>query len=658
MIITRLSLKNFGVYAGLNTFEFNGSKPIVLIGGMNGRGKTTFLEAVLLALYGANSFAYHESKYKTYGQYLKAYVNTADNSLEAYVELEFKLDPTTNERYLINRSWSGAGQRTREKIVVKKDGEYSVFLTDNWSLFVENILPSGLSNFFFFDGEKIAELAVENTSTQMKESIKALLGVSVLDVLENDLSRIISKVAKNSENHMATKELDLLRDKKNQADVALQLSDERLREIGSQIEENQKKIEKARLDYSSKGGDVVTQRQDLFTQRSTLKAQVDQGKEQLIAVSAGELPLLLVKDLISDIYWQAQKEHEAKITGYAIEKMNAMAKDYALANSAAIGSVKDFIDFVQKKSQEEGIEFIYDISDQALYLIGSLLNNKLIKEKGEALRSMAVIQKNQAKINEIDSYLSVDIDENALSKIYKQIKSLEAESIDLQVALEAEEKKRTALHGEAIRASSEYSKFVEELLSNLELNDDSDRIIKYAHQANSILEAYKIRLQERKVGVLAKTMTTCYKKLANKKNLINTIEMDAKTLDFIYRNSDGYIVPKESLSAGEKQLMVISLLWALAICSKKKLPVIIDTPLSRMDSNHRISLITTYFPNASDQTIILSTDSEIDHNYYELMKDNVGDEYTLEYDDDNKRSTITRGYFLGEKYDNKTNQTV
>ena len=658
MIITRLSLKNFGVYAGLNTFEFNGSKPIVLIGGMNGRGKTTFLEAVLLALYGANSFAYHESKYKTYGQYLKAYVNTADNSLEAYVELEFKLDPTTNERYLINRSWSGAGQRTREKIVVKKDGEYSAFLTDNWSLFVENILPSGLSNFFFFDGEKIAELAVENTSTQMKESIKALLGVSVLDVLENDLSRIISKVAKNSENHMATKELDLLRDKKNQADVALQLSDERLREIGSQIEENQKKIEKARLDYSSKGGDVVTQRQDLFTQRSTLKAQVDQGKEQLIAVSAGELPLLLVKDLISDIYWQAQKEHEAKITGYAIEKMNAMAKDYALANSAAIGSVKDFIDFVQKKSQEEGIEFIYDISDQALYLIGSLLNNKLIKEKGEALRSMAVIQKNQAKINEIDSYLSVDIDENALSKIYKQIKSLEAESIDLQVALEAEEKKRTALHGEAIRASSEYSKFVEELLSNLELNDDSDRIIKYAHQANSILEAYKIRLQERKVGVLAKTMTTCYKKLANKKNLINPIEMDAKTLDFIYRNSDGYIVPKESLSAGEKQLMVISLLWALAICSKKKLPVIIDTPLSRMDSNHRISLITTYFPNASDQTIILSTDSEIDHNYYELMKDNVGDEYTLEYDDDNKRSTITRGYFLGEKYDNKTNQTV
>ena len=53
MIITKLVLHNFGVYAGTNTFEFHGKKPVVLIGGMNGRGKTTFLEAVLLALYGA-----------------------------------------------------------------------------------------------------------------------------------------------------------------------------------------------------------------------------------------------------------------------------------------------------------------------------------------------------------------------------------------------------------------------------------------------------------------------------------------------------------------------------------------------------------------------------------------------------------------------------
>ena len=68
MIISKLTLYNFGVYAGENTFEFHSEKPVVLIGGMNGRGKTTFLDAVLLALYGPNSFAFNESRYKSYGQ--------------------------------------------------------------------------------------------------------------------------------------------------------------------------------------------------------------------------------------------------------------------------------------------------------------------------------------------------------------------------------------------------------------------------------------------------------------------------------------------------------------------------------------------------------------------------------------------------------------
>lgn len=96
--------------------------------------------------------------------------------------------------------------------------------------------------------------------------------------------------------------------------------------------------------------------------------------------------------------------------------------------------------------------------------------------------------------------------------------------------------------------------------------------------------------------------------------------MDPETLDLQYLNADGEEIAKKRLSAGEKQLMVISLLWALAICSKKKLPVIIDTPLSRLDSSHRQALIKTYFPKASDQTIILSTDSEIDENYYTMIR--------------------------------------
>ena len=646
MIITKLTFHNFGVYAGNNVFEFESSKPVVLIGGMNGRGKTTFLEGVLLALYGANSFAYSESKYSSYGQYLKAFVNTADGSLETYVELEFKLENETDERYLIRRSWPGNGQRTRETIQVKKDGQDNTFLTDNWAMFIENILPSGLSSFFFFDGEKIAELAVENTNAQMKESIKTLLGISVLELLDNDISRIVNRVGKRSNDQVHTKELKILRERKNQTEVALQIIDDRIAETSAQIEEARKKLEKAKVDYTSKGGDIVVQRQDLFTERTALVAKVEQGKETLIGVAASELPLLLVKDLLEDISVQAAKEHETKLLGYTVDKIHSMFETYSDGGDS--NSVRDFISYVENKAAEESTEIVFDISDQSFYQLTSLLGNGLMNAQGNMLQNMATCQKGIAKIDEIDSYLSVDIDEKVLSKIYKKIKTLEQEIIEHEASLEIAQKQRTGLNGDVMRATSEYNRFVENMLSNLESDDDNGRILKYAHHATQALAEYKIRLQKKKIGTLAETMTKCYKQLANKKNLISRIDMDAVTLDFVYLNADNQIVPKESLSAGEKQLMVISLLWALAICSKKKLPVIIDTPLSRMDSVHRVALIKTYFPNASDQTIILSTDSEIDKHYYEIMKDTVGDEFTLVYDDELKCSKIKKGYFLGD----------
>lgn len=207
------------------------------------------------------------------------------------------------------------------------------------------------------------------------------------------------------------------------------------------------------------------------------------------------------------------------------------------------------------------------------------------------------------------------------------------------------QQERSSINSTVITKSAEYSRDIEIFLQKLEIHDDSERMMKYSNIALRILEAYAVELQRRKTGTLGTTITKCYKQLANKKNLIQEIVMNPETLDMQYLDESGNEVSKESLSAGEKQLMVIAILWALALCSKKKLPVIIDTPLSRLDSQHRTSIISTYFPNASDQTIILSTDTEIDQNYYEMMKNSVGDEFTLVYSEETKSTSIKKGYF-------------
>lgn len=645
MIIKQLTMHNFGVYAFTNILKFSSEKPIVLIGGMNGRGKTTILEAILLVLYGMNSIAYTESKYASYAQYLKSYVNKTDGTLESYIEIEFTMDKSESEVYTVRRGWKAKSLRTHEQISVKKNGVENSFLTENWSMFVENILPSALSSFFFFDGEKIAELAVEDTSERMKESIKAMLGITVLDVLQGDLQRIISKISKNSADNQDLQKLNELRIIKEEAEEVLINIDNELATLQEEVQIMNIELEKLNTEYSVKGGGILEQKNKLLRERSDSLSEINLSQEQLLDLAGGNLPLLLVLPLLKDIENQSKIEHEKKIEKITLNKVTEFYQKYHKKED----TISDFINFIQNEITEEETMDKYQLSDVNLLQIQNLLSGNLLKNREKLLELMNFRDSLKKKVDEIDNSLSVDINEDELKYLFEQIKAQERAIIEKQVHIEDLKKNRISIHGKYMMAESEFSRFVEHTLITLESADADARIIKYSHIANNIIQLYRIRLQERKTDILAKTMTDCYHKLANKKNLVDKIVMDPETLDLKYFNNNGEEVAKKQLSAGEKQLMVISLLWALAICSKKKLPVIIDTPLSRLDSSHRQALIKTYFPKASDQTIILSTDSEIDEKYYLMMRDSVGDEFTLQYDDELKNTSIKNGYFGWEK---------
>lgn len=645
MIIKRLTLNNFGVYAGQNSFEFTSDKPIVLVGGMNGRGKTTFLEAILLALYGSNSIAYKESNYSTYGKYLRSYINKSSWSQQASVELEFVMSESTGREYVINRKWDSLSRRTAETITVKENGQYSEFLTKNWAMFIENILPSALSSFYFFDGEKIAELAVDDTNVQMKESIRSMLGISVLDVLKNDLGRVLRKSSKKTSHGRAGMDLEELRQKKEELEIALQKTDKDIEKITQDVAKKQNEIEELHHQYELKGGDVIEQRKALMQKRSDLLAEIDQNQALLIDASADALPLVLVKDLILDIKLQAEDEHNDLIMQQAMGQIEIFLQEYSVQHTESYPHNKAFVNFVKEMSEAAATEPLYGVSDHALFQLNSLIEEILTQVTSstkQLLERKGALQKN---LDEVESYLSLDINEKVLSELFTDIREQELELVQLNVELTSKQQERTTINGVLMAASSEFSKAVEAYLANEELLDDSDRMMRYSNIALHIAEEFTVELQKRKTGVLADTITACYKKLANKKNLIQKIVMDPRSLDIAYLDDLGKNVSKDSLSAGEKQLMVIAILWALAICSKKKLPVIIDTPLSRLDSMHRTSLVTTYFPQASEQTIILSTDSEIDHTYYNMMKESVGDEFTLSYSEETKSTTILKGYF-------------
>lgn len=645
MIINRLTMHNFGVYAGTNTFEFTNKKPIVLIGGMNGRGKTTFLEAILLSLYGSNSIAYKESDYNSYNQYLRSYVNNNSLSQSSYVEIEFLLNESSNDIYLVRREWNALSRITKEEISVQQNGEYSEFLTRNWAMFVENILPSALSSFYFFDGEKIAELAVAKTDDQMKASIRSMLGMTTLDVLKNDLGRIVKKINRNNKTVESNKPLEILRVERDQAISELEQIDESITIAAKKVKVLHEELDQLHKKYELQGGAVLEQRQSLMQKRAQLHTEMTQNAELLVGMAATELPIFLVRDLVSQIKLQAEDEHNDFIMQQALEQMDDYLSEFEMQYPESIEASRVFVDYVRKQTEENSSPKLYEMSDHALFQMNDLVENALQQSVNNTRLLLANKADLKMQLDEVESYLTLDINEKALTSIYDQIKAKEADLVEAQVKYNGLQQERSSINSTVITKSAEYSRDIEIFLQKLELHDDSERMMKYSNIALRILEAYAVELQRRKTGTLGATITKCYKQLANKKNLIQEIVMSSETLDMQYLDEKGNEVSKESLSAGEKQLMVIAILWALALCSKKKLPVIIDTPLSRLDSQHRTSIINTYFPNASDQTIILSTDTEIDQNYYEMMKNSVGDEFTLVYNEETKSTSIKKGYF-------------
>ena len=649
MVIKRLQLHNFGVYAGDNEFVFEGDKPIVLIGGMNGRGKTTFLEAVLLALYGQSSFAYSESAYKTYSDYLRSFVNRGADDNTCSVTLEFENNSGFLENYVIRRVWDAEGKRTKEQITVHKDGEYNEFLTNNWPLFVENILPSALSSFFFFDGEKIAELAVDRTNDRLKDSIISMLGISVLDALNNDIIRNLKKMNKAGKQSASADEIEKLRNEKDDILKELMAVDAELEKIKNKLNKDNDSLDSLHQLYTAKGGDALNKREEMLKNRGSLAAELSKEEGILSGLIAEELPLLLVGDLLAEIKLQATDEHISLVMLESVNQLDSFYKDFMSDYSGDKGAGKDFLNFVKKQTKGNQGETICGLSEQALFQVNDLVEGSLedaLRSAKETLKKKVKLEK---KISALDNYLSLDINDKELQEIYTKIKKAEQRVIDDQVKLAEIEQHRSSVNARIMSATSEFNKNVEIYLATAESRDSFDRITKYSNMALNIIKEYRVALQKKKTGLLAATITDCYLKLANKKNLIRKIEMDPETLDWRCLSNDDSEIPRDSLSAGEQQLMVISILWALALCSKKKLPVIIDTPLSRLDSTHRAALITTYFPNAGEQTIILSTDSEIDERYYKLMKKNIGDEFTLDYDEASKSTSIQKGYLIGAK---------
>jgi len=167
-----------------------------------------------------------------------------------------------------------------------------------------------------------------------------------------------------------------------------------------------------------------------------------------------------------------------------------------------------------------------------------------------------------------------------------------------------------------------------------------------------VLEEYRTALIGRKISQLERTFMDCFQRLHRKDDVLTRVSISPKTFSATLFDKREHAIPKAELSAGEKQIYAISMLWALASTSGRPLPVIIDTPLGRLDSDHRRLLVERYFPHASHQVIILSTDTEVDQRLFQQLQPHIARAYRLDFDSREGCTKVKSGYFWeGEEVD-------
>ncbi|MEO8498783.1 MAG: DNA sulfur modification protein DndD, partial [Planctomycetota bacterium] len=175
--------------------------------------------------------------------------------------------------------------------------------------------------------------------------------------------------------------------------------------------------------------------------------------------------------------------------------------------------------------------------------------------------------------------------------------------------------------------------------------EEAGRMIKMAVRTQETMSEYLKRATNRKIEHLSKEVGDAFQFLLRKQSLIERVEIDPESFRITLYGTNGEVLPKERLSEGEKQIFAISVLWGLAKSSPRPLPAIIDTPMARLDSEHRGHLIERYFPHASHQVIVLSTDAEVDRESYADLLPHVSHSFHLRYDDVEQRTEVEDGYF-------------
>ncbi|MEH1842263.1 MAG: DNA sulfur modification protein DndD [Nostoc sp.] len=661
MIFLELVLQNFGPYSGRQVINLDPRKdenprPIILLGGMNGGGKTTLMDAIRLALYG------HRAQCSTrgnlsYNDFLNQCVNSKANPAEkTRIELVFEhIEDDKPVKYRIVRTWEKNPKDGKDYLgILGDDDTWPVeSLVNTWDDYIENLLPLGISNLFLFDGEQVRNLAEQESPPLIViEAIRGLLGLELSDRLAVDLEILVNRKRKEMADTKDLANIEEIEKRLTQQQEDYLVKEEKLAHFKNQLEELET-IQREVLDkYVSEGGKIAAERNQLEQQQKEKTAAAENIRQSMCELAADVLPLKLIYNLLNQV--QAQGANEFRYQQVQLARDVLLERDKRLLNwlsELAIASekidkinsflAKDIDSLYTANSQSESPWLLADEEslsqlDNVRYYLQNALNTA--KEKLNILKNL------EEEIINLARQVQTAAEPEAYKKLREAVEEAQNQVSEAKVNYEITRQKLAELATALEKTKKELQEYTVE---NLE-RKNKDHIITSAAKVQETLKIFREKLTLRKLNKLEEEVKNCFLYLLHKSDLVHRIAIDSNTFGLYLYDFNGKPVPKHRLSAGEKQLLAIAFLWGLAKISGHRLPVAIDTPLGRLDSSHRSNLVERYFPSASHQVILLSTDTEIGKKEVETLRENeaIAREYLLKYDSSSRQTTVIKNQYF------------
>jgi len=665
MIIRHVAFTNFGVYGGRNEFELiprtdeQFSRPIVLFSGKNGSGKTTFVEGIRLCLHGSLALGDRVSR-SDYEEHLLRKIHrpfqegvTPPDSASIEMEFEF-VRSGERHTYRVERSWHRTKKSVSENLSITEDGKPPEGLEeDQKDGFLRELVPSSAADLFFFDGEKIDKLTDEDEGSEiLGRTVKSLLGLHLVDRLDTDLEVFISRRADEDDSAVseeleeARQEVERLKERQEELKIAQKENQEALEEKVSAIETQRQRLK-------SEGGDYAERRDELERRKEVLEQKIETQEKHIQSLADGIMPFAVAPQMCEKVRerLETERQHQKwktseQLIDEQIEQFADEVESDSFWEEVGIDPEEDtqeklldaLTDRLKASNPADSVdedEVVIYASERERGKLNSWIDEALNGTPDKFRDATQTLTDLREELEEVEEDLSRVPQDLIITPIVRTLNTLVEERNELQNEAEEIADELGTVEFKLERAENH----LENVKERLEEEQKENERVQQALRTQKALRDYAERLKRKKLDILEDTLAGRFNELCRKETILDAVDIDAETFEVVlHRGNETF--GREALSAGETQLFAIATIWALREVSGVPMPVIIDTPLGRLDDDHRSTMIQTYLPRASHQVMLLATDAEVDEDVLGDLEPALSHTYRLRFDEDTQRTQV------------------